>query len=344
MMYAYIIRRVNLLVVTLFVLTVASYGLAFLFPGDALMNLSGVVTTDPDQYAELKQKYAFDSNYVYGFFVYLGHILSGDWGISLYSGEPVLEEIARYMPATIELSSYALVLSMLIGVPVGFWAGLRFHRSIDYTIMTGSVIGFSIPVFWLALLLIIVFSLQLGWLPMSGRLSLLFDIPQRTGFILPDILLSDLPNKADALYNAALHMVLPAMSITIVTSAVVVRITRRSVADVMESDYMKAAIARGFSPAQAIMRHGIRNALLPILPQIVMQFTVLLTNAMIVELIFSWPGIGNWLLQAIYLRDYPAITGGMLAVSALVIMVTLSMDMLIRAINPLKRRDVHGTI
>lgn len=344
MMTSYLLRRINLLLVTLFILTIASYALAYLFPGEALQNLSGQLNPNDTTYAALSEKYAMDAHPIFGFFTYLGHLLHGDWGTSINSGKPVLDEILSHLPATLELSTYALFMSLLIGIPVGFWAGIRFHRSVDYAVMTGSVVGFSIPVFWLALILIMLFSLNLGLLPMSGRISLLFDIPERSGFIVLDILLSDIPNKREALYNAFLHMILPTLSITIVTSAVVMRITRRSVADVIQSDYIKAAIARGLSRTQAMWRHGVRNALLPIMPQIVMQFTVLLTNAMIVELIFSWPGIGNWLLQAIYQRDYPAISGGMLAVSAVVIFFTLTMDVLVRALNPLKRRDVHGTI
>ncbi|WP_438863928.1 ABC transporter permease [Neptunicella sp.] len=343
-MISYLLRRLNLFVITMLVVTLASFALIYLFPGDPLVNLTGVVASTPEQHSKLVHMHGFDGNVIQQYGIYLKHLLVGEWGVSASSGNPIMSEILLVLPASLELSVYAMVVAMLIGIPLGFWAGLRHRRRVDISILSASVLGYSVPVFWLALLLILFFSLQLGWFPMSGRLSLLFDIPHYSGFILIDILHSDMPNKYDALNNALRHMILPTLSIAFVTSTIVIRITRRSVADVMQSDYIKAAIARGLSKPQVIWRHGVRNSLLPILPQLVLQFTALLTNAMIVEVIFSWPGIGNWLMQAIYVQDFPAIRGGVLAVSTVVIIFTLCMDIILRITNPLKNRDIHGTI
>ena len=194
------------------------------------------------------------------------------------------------------------------------------------------------------MLMILGFSLQLGWFPLSGRLSLLYEVPKISGFILLDILWSDLANKSEVLTDAFRHMILPTLSIAAFTTTVILRITRRSVIETMNSDYIQAAMARGLTSRQILFRHGIKNAIMPILPLLAMQFTTLLTNAMIVEVIFSWPGIGNWLIQAIYQRDYPAIRVGMLAVSTLVVIFTMTIDLLIRLVDPKKSKVERVTI
>jgi cationic peptide transport system permease protein len=247
-------------------------------------------------------------------------------------------EVARTLPASIELSTYALLLSFIIGLPLGFLAGLRHHKTTDYALLSVSVLGYSIPVFWLAMLLILSFSLQLGWFPLSGRISLLYEVPKISGFMLLDIMWSDIDNKSDVIMDAIRHLILPTLSIAAFTTTVILRIMRRSIIETLNSEYIQAAVARGLTARQVIMHHAIRNALMPILPILAMQFTTLLTNAMIVEVIFSWPGIGNWLIQAIYQRDYPAIRVGMLAVSTLVVIFTMTIDLLLRMVDPKKSK------
>lgn len=338
-MFRYVLRHINLLVLTLFVLSLFSFWLAFLFPGDPLINLSGQARVTPEQYSALYEKYNMGGNVLQQYWRYIELLFEGDWGLSFSSGLPLWEELSHSLPASLELSTYALVLSLMLGIPLGFVAGLQHHKPTDYSLLSLSVLGYSVPVFWLALILILIFSLQLGWLPLSGRISLLIDIPHQTGFILIDIWLSDIPNKSEAFYNAALHLIMPTLSITIVTTAMILRLTRRSVIAVMPSEFILAAYTRGLSSFQVIMRHGVRNALLPIIPLLAMQSTTLLTNAMIVEVIYSWPGIGNWLIQAIYQRDFPAIRAGMLAVSTVVVLLTISVDLLARLIDPTRAKD-----
>lgn len=330
----YFLRRLNLLIFTLLILALASYSLAFLFPGDFLTNMSGVQFSSDEERQLYEQYYRLNDNSFVQFIRYLELLWQGDWGVSFSTSEPLYGEISRYLPASIELSAYALVISLIIGIPCGFVSGLRHNKLADYSILSISLVGYSIPVFWLALLLIIVFSLQLGWFPISGRISLLYDIPHETGFVLIDILRSNSPDKQAALIDALKHLMLPTLSISIVTSTIILRITRRSVIEVMSSEYIRAAHARGLNRYQVIFKHGIRNAILPIMPQLALQFTTLLTNAMIVETIFSWPGIGNWLIQAIYQGDYPAIRAGMLAVSSLVVIFTVSIDIFHKFIDP----------
>jgi cationic peptide transport system permease protein len=320
------------------VLSVVSFSLAYLFPGEALTNLSGIKSPTSTQFASLIRAYDTEANYFWQYIAYLRLLFDGDWGVSFTSQQPLLEDIFRTLPATIELSAYAFTLSILVGVPMGVLAGLKYHRSFDFGILSASLLGYSVPVFWLALILIQALSLQLSWLPLSGRISLYFDVPIQSGFILFDIIKASNLDRAAALQDAFLHLILPTLSIAILTSSIIIRMVRRSVLDVLEKDYIIAAYGRGQTNIQVFWKHGLRNALLPVLPLIVAQFTILLTNAMIVEVIFSWPGIGNWLIQAIYQRDYPAIRGGMLVVSSLVIMFTISLDILLRLIDPTKGR------
>ncbi|MDF2179586.1 ABC transporter permease [Aliiglaciecola sp. CAU 1673] len=343
-MLVYLGRRLNLLVITLFILCAGSFALAFLFPGDPLTNLSGLANPDEQLRQQLMHKYALDQGFFASLWQYFQLIFAGDWGISMRSGSSVFEEVTRTLPASIELSVYAMVLSLFIGLPLGIFSGLSHRKALDRGILSFSLIGYSVPVFWLALLMILVFALKLGVLPMSDRVSLLYDVPLNTGFVLLDILQSDMEHREAALQNAFAHLILPTLSLTVFTCSLIVRLTRRSVINVMDSDYIKAAYAKGMSRSEVVWQHGLKNALIPIMPQLVMQFTLLMTNAMIVEVIFSWPGIGEWMIQAIYQRDFPSIRGGMLAVSVVVVSFTISMDVLLKLLYPLSKRQLHAQV
>ncbi|WP_158968290.1 ABC transporter permease subunit [Paraglaciecola sp. L3A3] len=339
-----ILRYTNLMLITLLVLSFVSFFLAYLFPGQPIENLTGIkINTMPENYAS-SFSYQSGETLLVQYWHYMGELFAGNWGYSFSSGLPLYEEISYVLPASIELSAYALILSIVIGIPLGFLAALKHHKLPDYLLLSISVIGYSIPVFWLALLVILIFSLQFGLFPLSGRISLFFDVPNVTGFILVDVLLSDIHDKRAAVFNVIRHLILPTLSIALVTTTLIIRITRRSVIETMNMEFIKAAYARGLTARQVLFRHGIRNALMPIFPLLAMQFTTLLTNAMIVETIFSWPGLGNWLIQAIYHQDYPAIRAGMLTVSVLVVVFTMSIELTIRLMDPKRRRLKHATI
>jgi cationic peptide transport system permease protein len=339
-----LLRYANLVFVTLFILSLLSFLLAYLFPGQALENLTGLRFNELTALQISQIKYDVDENIFFQYLHYMGQLFAGNWGVSFSSGLPLYEDVGYYLPASIELSAYALFLSFFLGLPLGFLAALRHHKLTDYSLLSVSLLGYSIPVFWLALIMILVFSLQLGWFPLSGRISLIYEIPSITGFILIDILLSDSIDKQAVIVDAFRHLILPTSSIAVVTTTLIFRITRRSVIETLNSEFILAAYARGLTPRQVLMRHGIRNALIPILPLLAMQFPTLLPNAMIVESIFSWPGICNWLIQAIYQQDYPAIRAGMLAVSVLVVIFTMSIDLIIRLTDPRRRRAERAAI
>jgi len=337
-------RYCTLLVITLLVLAVMSFSLAYLFPGDTLENLTGLVPENEAQREALERQFKLDSSVVLQFFYYLGNLLVGDWGYSFTSGLPLLEEVGIALPATIELATYAMLMALFVGIPLGYYAGIRCYSTTDHILNSASMTTYSFPVFWFALLLILVFSLQLDVAPLSGRISLLYDVPRVTGFILVDVLLSDLENKSLAFKDALSHIALPTFAIGAITTASMIRITRRSVIDVKHRPYIAAAASRGLSSWQIFTRHILRNALLPILPLMAIQITTLITNAMIVETLFSWPGIGNWLIQAIYQRDYPALRIGMMAVSTLVITLTILVDLFNRIIDPSREKYEHAAV
>ncbi|QPG04904.1 ABC transporter permease [Salinimonas marina] len=337
-------RYIILFVLTLLVLAILSFSLAYLFPGDVLTNLTGITPQNDIQREALARQFQLDANYAVQFYHYLGDLLSGNWGYSFISGLPLSEEISLALPATIELATYAMVLAIVIGIPVGCYAGLRSYTTADYTINSASMVGYSFPVFWLALLFILMFSLEWNIAPLSGRISLLFDIPPKTGFILVDILLADNINRSLALRDALHHLMLPTLAISVISIASMVRLTRRSVIDVINKPYVAAARTRGLSQSQIFFRHILRNALLPILPLMAIQITTLITNAMIVETLFSWPGIGNWLIQAIYQRDYPALRIGMLAVAFMVFTLTILIDLFNRIIDPSREKYERATV
>ncbi|MBF7072421.1 ABC transporter permease [Glaciecola sp. MH2013] len=337
-------RYVNLVVLTIAALILISFSLPYLFPGDVLTNMSGIVPESEAQRAALEGVYKLNSSVFVQFWYYLNTLFSGNWGVSFSSQESLFDAVSIAFPATIELITYALLISVVVGIPLGFIGGIWHHKPFDFGVVTFSVVSYSFPVFWLALIFITIFSLQLGLLPLSGRVNLLYDVPHHSGFIIVDILVADIPHKADALYDALQHLILPTLSIAFVTTAIFVRFTRRSIMDVMEKGYIDAAKSRGFTTKQIFFKHGLRNALLPILPLMAMQISTLITNAMVVETIFSWPGIGNWLIQAIYQRDYPAIRIGMLVVSVFVVTLTFTIEFLSRAIDPARDKFERATI
>ena len=325
-------RYFNLLFITLFILVGLSFVLAFFFPGDPVFNLTGK-SLEQLPVTAYTQALA-DERWLVAFGYYVQNLIDGSWGISTISGLDLFDEVRTLLPATIELTTYATIVALFVGIPLGFWCGLRHHRKTDYAFMSMSMIMSSFPIFWLSLLLILIVSLQLGWLPMSGRLSLLYDIPHYSGFILLDIYVSDHPDRKHALVDALRHMILPTLSVAFLATAVFLRTTRRAVVDVLEKDYIAAAQTRGIPFWKIFLRHIMRNALLAVLPLLAVQVSTLVTNVMIVETITEWPGLGDWLIQAIYERDYTAIRIGMLVVSTVVVFVTLLIECLSKVFDP----------
>ncbi|WP_448554692.1 ABC transporter permease [Thalassotalea montiporae] len=342
-MLIFTLRKLNLFLFTMLLLTVLSFSLSFLFPGDQLTNLTGQLNITPSEQTALAKEYGHESNIAWQYAAYLGHILNGELGLSMTNQTNITDEILRLLPATIELSLFAFVIATIVGIPLGFIAAIRHHKPADHVILAFAMIGYSIPVFWLGLLAILTFSIQLGWLPSGGQISLLYEIERTTGFMLVDILLSDSPYKWQALQNNFAHMILPALVIAAAPATVFIRLARTAMLEVLQTSYIKAARAKGLSFSQIILRHAIRNALIKVVQHIGLQFANLVTLAMITEVIFNWPGIGRWLIESIYQRDYTAIQSGLLVLSSFIFLVHIITDYTYAALNPLARGAKYGS-
>jgi len=328
-------RRLALAVPTFLGITLFAFFLIRLAPGDPILVLAGERGVSPERYAQLRELYGLDQPLLVQYGSYLWRVLHGDLGISVVTRTPVLTEFVHLFPATLELSIVAITLAMLLGVPAGVLAAVKRNTTLDYSVMGVSLVGYSMPIFWWALLLILFFSLTLGITPVSGRIGFAYDVAPVTGFLLVDTLLA---GDGAAFVDALHHLVLPSIVLGTIPLAVIARMTRSSMLEVLREDYVRTARAKGLSPRRVIFHHALRNALIPVVTVIGLQVSVLLTGAILTETIFSWPGIGKWLLESVYRRDYPAVQGGVLLVATLVIGVNVLVDMLYAVINPRMRR------
>jgi len=341
-MFVFTLRRLSLFIFTMLLLTLLSFSVNFLFPGEAIINLTGAINATPSQLVELNNAYQTHRNIFWQYLTYLSHIINGDLGLSMASQSNISAEIVNLLPATIELSLVALFIAMLTGIPLGFIAAIKHNKVTDNLILSISMLGYSIPVFWLGLLAILTFSISLGWFPSAGQISLLFEIEPVTGIQFIDILLSDSPYKWQAFSDASAHIILPACVIAVAPATIFIRLARTSMIEVLDTSYIRAASAKGLTFQQIIFRHAIRNSLIKIIRHVGLQFANLVTIAMVTEVIFSWPGIGRWLIESIYQRDYTAIQSGLLVLSCFIFVVHILTDFIYAALNPLARGNKYG--
>lgn len=335
-MFGFLLRRAGLVVPTFLGITLLVFSLIHMIPGNAVEALSGERGMDPARYARLLHEFGLDQPLYVQYLAYLGKLLKGDLGFSIITHEPVMREFLTLFPATLELSFCAMLLALSIGLPAGILAALKRNTFLDYSVMGVSLAGYSMPIFWWALLLILLFSVTLGWTPVSGRIDILFDLPPVTGFMLIDSLLSGEPG---AFRSALSHLILPAIALGTIPLAVIARMTRSAMLEVLREDYVRTARAKGLSRLRVIGIHALRNALIPVITVIGLQVGTLLAGAILTETIFSWPGIGKWLVEAIHRRDYPVVQGGILLSASIIILVNLVVDVLYGVINPRIRRS-----
>jgi dipeptide transport system permease protein len=329
--FGFLLRRVALIVPTFFGVTLLAFALIRLIPGDPVENLSGERGMDPERRLRLLHQFGLDQPLYTQYFDYIGNVLRGDLGTSLTTHEPVLTEFLTLFPATFELAFFALIFAVCVGLPAGILAAIKRNTVADYAVMGVSLTGYSMPIFWWALLLILFFSVQLGWTPVSGRLAVQFDVPATTGFMLIDTLRSGEPG---AFRSALSHLILPTIALGTIPLAVIARMTRSSMLEVLREDYVRTARAKGLPQLQVVLIHALRNALIPVITVIGLQVGLLLSGAILTETIFSWPGIGNWLIHGVQSRDYPVVQGGILLIATIVISVNLVVDLLYGVINP----------
>lgn len=335
-MIRFILNRVGLLVPTFLGVTLIAFLFIRLLPGDPVELLAGERGVTPERHAQLMAQYGFDRPVWLQYLGFLGSLAQGDLGRSIVTRQPVLEEFLTLFPATVELSVCAILLAVLIGVPAGILAALRRGTLVDHGVMGVMLTGYSMPIFWWGLLLIILFSGILGWTPVSGRIDLLYFFPPVTGFMLIDSLLSD---QKGAFLSALRHLILPTIVLATIPLAVIARQTRSAMLEVLGEDYVRTARAKGLPPWRVVGLHALRNALIPVVTTIGLQVGVLLAGAILTETIFSWPGVGKWLVDSIFRRDYAAVQGGLLLIASVVMLVNLIVDLLYGLINP---RIRHG--
>ncbi len=330
-MLRFLLARIGLLIPTFIGVSIIAFAFIRLLPGDPIILMAGERGMSQERYAELRTLYGYDQPVVMQYLDYLGGILQGDLGRSIVTKRPVVEEFFTLFPATVELSLCAIVFAIVLGVPAGVFAAVRRGSVVDQAIMSTALVGYSMPIFWWGLLLIILFSGILGWTPVSGRISLLYYFQPVTGFMLIDSLLS---GQEGAVRSAASHLVLPTIVLGTIPLAVIARQTRSAMLEVLSEDYVRTARAKGLPPLQVIGVHALRNALIPVITVIGLQVGVLLAGAILTETIFSWPGIGKWMVDSVFRRDYPVVQGGLLMIAGIVMVVNLIVDLLYGLINP----------
>lgn len=326
-----ILKKLGLLIPTFLGVTLVGFFSIRQLPGDPILLLAGERGVSPERYQQLMEQFGYDKPVWQQYLNYLFDLLQGDLGTSIVTKQPVLTEFLTLFPATIELSLCAITFAVLVGLPAGIIAAVKRGKALDHTVMTTALVGYSMPIFWLGLLLIIFFSGMLGWTPVSGRISLLYWIEPVTGFMLIDTLLSDEPG---AFQSAVSHLILPSIVLGTIPLAVIARQTRSAMLEVLDEDYVRTAKAKGLSNFRVIAIHALRNALIPVITIIGLQIGVMFAGAILTESIFSWPGIGKWMVDSIFRRDYPVVQGGLLMIAAIIMLVNLIVDLLYGLVNP----------
>jgi len=334
-MIRYLLRRVALIVPTFIAVTLLSFLLIRLVPGDPIEVRAGERGIPPDRLAEMRHAYGLDQPLWKQFADYERQVASGDLGTSIITRESVWSEFTTLFPATLELAACALLFATLIGIPLGVVAASNRGSPLDYGLMSVSVTGASMPIFWWGLMMILIFSVTLGWTPVSGRISDQFFVEPWSGFMLVDAWFS---NDQGAVRSAFSHLVLPTIVLGTIPLATIARMTRSSMLEVLGEDYVRTARAKGLPGWRVVVVHALRNALIPVVTVLGLQVGALLGGAILTETVFSWPGIGHWLIESIQRRDYPVLQGGTLIVATLVILVNLGVDVAYGWLNPRIRR------
>lgn len=334
-----LLRKLLLLIPTFIGVSFLAFILIRLVPGDPVMMMLGEKGVSKEIYAQMQANLGLDQPFYVQYFKYIGHVFQGDFGTSIVSNRPVLEEFWDRFPATLELGVVAMILAVVVGIPLGVIAALRRNTWLDYGLMGTSLVGYSMPIFWWGLILIMVFSVNLEWTPVAGRVNAMYEIQPITGFMLIDSLWSE--EGLTAWFSALRHIALPAIALGTIPLAVIARMTRSSLLEVFSEDYIRSLRARGLQPWRVTLVHALRNAFIPVMVVIGLTFGSIITGAILTESIFSWPGIGKWLLHSVTSRDYPVIQGGVLLIAGLVVLVNFIVDVVNTMINP-KLRDVRS--
>ena len=333
-MLQFILRRLGLVIPTFIGITLLTFIFVHLIPGDPVLIMAGERGISPERHAQLMAQLGLDQPMWKQYLTYINGVLHGDLGISLKSRIAVWDEFVPRFKATLELGICAMIFAVAVGIPVGVLAAVKRGSIFDHTAVGISLTGYSMPIFWWGIMLIMLVSVQWNLTPVSGRVGdtvFLDDTNPLTGFMLIDTLLWGEPGDFK---DAVMHMILPAIVLGTIPLAVIVRMTRSAMLEVLGEDYIRTARAKGLTRMRVIVIHALRNAMLPVVTVIGLQVGTLLAGAILTETIFSWPGLGRWLIEALQRRDYPVVQGGVLLVAVLIILVNLLVDLLYGVVNP----------
>jgi len=329
-MLAYIIRRIFILIPTLLGVSILVFVMLHLTPGDPAVLLLGERATE-ETLVELREHLGLNEPLYVQYGMFMKRLMKGDLGETIWTRQKVWTEVKQRFPATIELTVVALCIACFFGIIFGIISATKQYSIFDYVSMVGALAGVSMPIFWLGLIFMLIFSLNLGWLPISGRLSVGIDLEIITNFYILDAVLT---RNWAALKDAVWHIIMPAVTLSTIPMAIVARMTRSAMLDVLRQDYIKTAKAKGLSNFTVTFKHALRNALIPVVTTVGLQFGVALGGAILTETIFAWPGVGKWMYDAVMQRDYMVIQGGTLFIAAVFVVINLCVDVLYAIINP----------
>ena len=329
-MWAYTARRLLGIIPVLFGISLLVFLFLHLIPGDPAVVMLGE-RAEPERIAALRSKLGLERPLWEQYLFFVGNLLQGDLGTSIFNQLTIKEQLARRWPATFELATAATLFAVIIGVPFGILAAVRKNTIVDNLATSFSLLGVSLPVFWLGLLLVYLFAVNLQWLPAGGRLSIDVDalFQPITGFYVLDALA-----QPQTFWDVAKHLILPAITLGTIPLAILTRITRSAMLEVLSQDYVRTARAKGLTERRVIWHHAFKNALLPVVTIIGLQFGTLLGGAILTETIFSWPGIGSWIYEGILNRDYPVVQGGVIFVALVFVIVNLVVDLSYALLDP----------
>jgi len=329
-MLGFIIRRSLIIIPTLLGVSIVVFLLLSITPGDPAELLLGERAT-VESLEAMREYLGLNEPLHVQYGLFLKRLVKLDLGETIWTRQKVIVEIKERFPATIELSLAALFLACLFGVTLGIVSASRQYSIFDYLSMVGSLIGVSIPVFWLGLMLMLVFSVHLGWFPVSGRIGINTDLEVITNFYVLDAIIT---RNWKALWDVLSHLALPAIALSTIPMAIIARMTRSSMLEVLRQDYIKTARAKGLSETKVVLKHALRNSLIPVITVIGLQFGILLGGAILTEHVFSWPGVGKWIYEGVVKRDYMVIQGGTMLVATVFVVVNTLVDILYAVINP----------
>ncbi len=326
----YIAKRAINIFLTIFAVSIIIFLLIRLAPGDPAITMAGEHAS-PEVLARMRAEWGLTKPLIVQYFIWLKHALRGDFGQSILTHQSVLVELVQRFPNTLELSIFAMIFATIIGVFAGIVSAVKRYSFFDYTSMIIALFGVSMPIFWLAIMLIMIFSIKLDLLPTGGRLSVMYSIKPLTHLYLLDSLLE---LNFPAFLNALKHLILPSIALGTIPMAFIARITRSSMLDVMNQDYIRTARSKGLNEKAVIMKHALRNALIPILTASGTEFAMLMGGAILTETIFSWPGLGTYIVQAVSARDYPAVQGSVIFIALVIALINLIVDIFYSYIDP----------